>query len=430
MIFELFLVLLLVLGNGFFVAAEFALVKVRSTQLEILIRKGSYRATIALNLLENLDGYLSASQLGITLTSLGLGWLGEPVVAAILERGFVLIGVESEVWSHRLALPIGFAIITFLHIVVGEMAPKSIAIQRAQATTLAVAIPFRLFYRITYPLVWLLNSCANLILSWMGLGAASEHQAAHSVDELHLLVSESEKGKKLSLISKDILLNTLDLRRRLVRDIMVPRGQISWLSVNSSLDENLAIAKRTQHTRFPLCDPDLDNIIGLVHLKDVLWLVREKGDQADLRTIARPALFVPELAVIEKILRSFQGRRIQAAIVVDEYGVSSGLITFENIIEEIVGDVQDEFDSERPLWQKIGENDWLIDGAAPLYEVKGHVGIDISSKDATTIGGYIVERLGRMPREGDVLEEGQRRFIVKVVDRRRIRQLLLTDRAS
>jgi CBS domain containing-hemolysin-like protein len=419
------LVILLVLANAFFVAAEFALVKVRSTQLELQARRGSLRARVGMTIIENLDGYLSASQLGITLASLGLGWIGEPVVAKLLEIIFLQLGIDSPELAHKVALPTAFAVITFLHIVVGEIAPKTIAIQAPKEVTLWVGIPFKIFYTVSYPLIWLLNGASNSMLKVLGVRPASEHELAHSAEELHLIVSESERNNQLSLVAKDLLVNTLDLRRRMVRQVMTPRTKVVYLSTKKTLLENLDIARKSQHTRFPLGDPDLDNVLGLIHVKDLIWLLLDQKEQGDLRSIMRPVMFVPEFVVLEKLLRSMQARRNQAALVVDEFGSIAGMVTFENIMEEIVGDIQDEFDSERPLWQKIGNEEWLCDGAAPLYELKDLLGLDLQSKDATTIGGYIVERLGAIPHEGEQIELNGVLATIKQVDRRRVKQVAL-----
>lgn len=426
---SIFWVTLLVFANGFFVAAEFALVKVRSSQLEMFARKGSSRAKAALAILSNLDSYLSACQLGITIASLALGWVGEPFVSRLLQAMFLSFGVDSEVLAHRLAVPVGFAIITFLHIVVGEQAPKILAIQKARDTTLMISLPLRLFFQISYPLIWMVNSSSQAMLRVMGIEPITENEFVHSAEELHLIVSEAQRKHQLSLTAKDLVINILDLKRKTAKRAMIPRTQVEFFSTRATFEENLEKARRSKHTRFPLSDPDLDNVVGIIHLKDVLWLFKEKGEKADLKTIVRPVIFVPELASLEKLLRSMQARRMQAAMVVDEFGSVAGMVTFEDILEEIVGEIEDEFDSEVPLWQKAGLERWLVDGRTPLYQVSELLGVEFDPRDATTIGGYILEVLGNVPEQDVVVPlPGEFEATVTAVDRSRIKQVVVAKR--
>ncbi len=428
---SIFWVLALVFANGFFVAAEFALVKVRSSQLEMIARKGSAPAKSALVILSNLDTYLSACQLGITIASLALGWVGEPFVSRLLAELFSSLGVESDVLAHRIAVPVGFAIITFLHIVAGEQAPKIIAIQKSKETTLLISLPLKLFFQISYPLIWLVNSSSRAILRFFGIALVNESELAHSAEELHMIVSEAQRKHQLSLTAKDLVINILDLKRKTAKRAMIPRTQVELFSTRATFEENLEKARRTKHTRFPLGDPDLDNVIGIIHLKDVLWLFREKGESADLKSIVRPVIFVPELVSLEKLLRSMQSRRMQAAMVVDEFGSVAGMVTFEDILEEIVGEIEDEFDSEVPLWNKAGLDQWLLDGRTPLYQVEELLGISVIPQDATTVGGYILEVLGSIPDKDVTIElPGGYEATVKAVDRSRIKQVLVGKKAA
>jgi CBS domain containing-hemolysin-like protein len=267
---KLFSVAALVLANGFFVAAEFAIVKVRSTQIEPLARRGNRRARLAQHMIAHLDAYLSATQLGITFTSLGLGWVGEPFVAQWIEPLLRRGNIGSDVVLHSVSFALAFGLITFLHIVFGELAPKSLAIQKAKATTLWVAAPLNLFYVVFKPAIWLLNSAANLVLKMIGLHAATESDRAHSEEELRLLLAGSQE-KEVSPLARRLALRAFDLRKSIVRQIMAPRRQIHYLDLKRPMEDNLRLARQSKHTRFPLCDGGLDNVVGLVHIKDLLW---------------------------------------------------------------------------------------------------------------------------------------------------------------
>lgn len=421
-VLKLLAVFVLVFLNGFFVAAEFAIVKVRSTQIEPLIRQGHKRARLAQQVITHLDAYLSATQLGITLTSLGLGWLGEPFVAHLLRPILELIGISNPAVLTTLAFAVAFGFITFLHIVLGELAPKSLAIQRAQGVALGVAGPLHLFFIVFKPFIWALNGTANYFLRAIGIEPVGEGDLVHSEEELRILLS---RGKTISLTSKSILLRAMELRDRTAREVMVPRTQIVFLSTEKPLEENIALALDNQFTRYPLCEKDLDNVLGMVHMKDLFKMKERKGDGAQLLAIKRDLPFVPETTPLEKLLNTFLAKRILMAIVVDEYGGTAGLITLENVLEELVGEIRDEFDVESLPVHKISESEYLVDGTMPLHDFTRMFEVQPETKDVVTVSGYAVHLLGRVPEPGMTLHLGRWLGTIESVEARKVKQLRL-----
>ena len=415
-------VILLVLLNGFFVAAEFAIVKVRSTQIDSLVKSGMRAARIAQHVVANLDKYLSASQLGITMTSLGLGWLGEPVVAHILEPFLILFGIADPTLVATIAFAVGFTLITFLHIVIGEQAPKWLAIQRAQRTTLFVAGPLHLFLVVFRPFIWLLNVSANALLRWLGIEPVNESDMAHSEEELRLLLS---KGKVLTTTGRTISLAAIELRNRTVREVMVPRTNVAFLSTDKSLEDNLTLAEENQFTRYPLCERDLDNVIGMIHLKDLFKLKGTIGTGAKLLEIKREILFVPETSPLEKILSLFLTKRILMAVAVDEYGGTAGLVTLENVLEELVGEIRDEFDVELAMVQKVSDNEFLVDGTMPLHDFSRIFEVEPESRDVVTVSGYAIQLIGRVPEKGATVQMGHWIVTVETTERKKVKTLRL-----
>ncbi len=409
-------VLLLVLLNGFFVSAEFALVKVRDTQLSPLIGRGHRRARVANTILHRLDSFLSAAQLGITLASLGLGWIGEPVFVAILHPLFNWMHLQSEEARHTLAFAVGFTTITFLHISAGEQAPKWLAIQKPLPTVLTIAYPLYWFHRIAYPFVIALNTTSQWLLQQVGLAAVSEVERAHSEEELRLLFAAAQKQAGVSSFSRDLLLNALDLRHRLAREVMRPRHEIVCLNTEASIAECLDTAEKTRYSRLPLCEGgDLDKTLGVVHIKDLYAMRLKTRSGADLASVARKLIYVPETAHLERLLKLFLERKMHFAIVVDEYGGTTGLATMENILEELVGQIQDEFDQEKPLVVRTSENSWQIAGALPLHELEELVGQPLQEEGISTVSGWITHRLGGFPKAGDKVELGRYRLRVEEV---------------
>jgi CBS domain containing-hemolysin-like protein len=424
-------VLLLVMLNGFFVAAEFALVKVRDTQLSPLIHAGHRRARIADFILQRLDAFLSAAQLGITLASLGLGWIGEPVFTTLLHPVFGWLSIESEQARHVLSFAIGFSIITFLHISAGEQAPKWLAIQKPLQTSLWVSYPMLLFYRASYPFVVALNWSAQWLLRQVGIEPVSETEGAHSEEELRLLLAASQKERGASPLGRDIVLNALDLRRRVVREVMRPRQEIVALDRDSTIAECLDIAEKTRYSRFPLCEGnDLERMLGVIHIKD-LYAMRLKARTAEeLVSVARKLVYVPETARLEKLLQHFLERKLHLAIVVDEYGGTLGLVTLENILEELVGQIQDEFDQEKPLLARTNETTWEVSGTLPLHELEEVVGQPLLAEGITTVSGWMTHRLGGFPKTGDGVPIGKFDLRVEQMEGMRVARLKLTRRAE
>src|SRR2546429_3351376 len=385
----------LVLLNGFFVAAELAIVKIRDTQLDTLVLKGNRRAKIARQLIGNLDAAISATQLGITLASLGLGVLVEPVFNALLAPIYSWWKVESETVRHTVAILVGFITNTYLLIVVGELAPKALAIRKTLPVALWTAQPLVWFGRITYPFIWLLNHSTQWLLGQLGIETARETDRAHSEEELRLLFMASQKQSAGTHLGRDIVLNALDLRHRIAREVMRPRREIVALDTEATIAECLDLAGKTRYSRFPLCESgDLDKTPGVVHIKDLYAMRIKARTGADLLSVCRKLIYVPETARLEKLLQLFLERKLHFAIVVDEYGGTVGMVTLENILEELVGQIQDEFDQEKPLLVKKDEQTWEVDGTLPLHELADLVGESLPAEGITTTSGWVTQRLG------------------------------------
>ncbi|NOS70650.1 MAG: HlyC/CorC family transporter [Verrucomicrobia bacterium] len=426
-------VLVLVMLNGFFVATEFALVKVRHTQLSPLVAKGNRRAMMASHIISHLDAYLSAAQLGITLASLALGWIGEPIFADLLRPVFGALGwagQEHETLRHTIAFIIGFGSITFLHIVAGEQAPKSFGIRQPLQTALWVAYPMRAFYFIAFPFIWVLNESSLGLLRVLGLQPAHEHEGVSSEEELRVLVSTSQQHFGASSYSRDLVQSAMDLRHRSVRDVMRPRQEIVVLDTESTVAECLDVAEKTRYSRFPLCDGgDLDKTLGAVHIKDLFAMRLKIRTGAELLPVARKIIYVPETARLERVLQLFLERKLHFAVVVDEYGGTVGMVTLENIVEELVGQIQDEFDQEKPLQSRISETTWDVAGALPLHDLEELVGEQLRDAGVTTTSGWVTQRLGGFPKPGDVVSVGTCELRVEEMEGTLVARLRLTRKA-
>lgn len=422
---NLVIVAFLVFMNGFFVAAEFAMVKVRGTRIDTLVQEGNKRASFASHLTNHLDAYLSACQLGITLSSLGLGWIGEPAISRMIEPWFVAMNVSPSL-VHPIAVMIGFSIITLLHIVLGELMPKSVAIRRAESVTLWVALPMILFRKLMSPFIWLLNGTANLMLRPFGIDTREASTSAHTEEEIRILVKESHKSGLIDNTELTLVDNIFDFADTNAREIMIPRTEISCLYANLSFAENKEIALKGMHTRYPLCETDKDSIIGFVHIKDLLKVPDHASP--DIRDLVRPITSVPESMPISVLLKLMQKRKTQIAMLIDEYGGTAGLVTLEDIMEEIVGEIQDEFDEERPEVEKKDEYTYSISGLLLIEEVNSIFGLDISSDDYDTIGGWIYSRIEIPPTKGQVVmsDDGTISFTVEETDNLRISRVTVT----
>lgn len=423
MFWKISLVLILVAVNGFFVAAEFALVKLRLQEIQLLARKGSRAAQMTENIMVHLDAYLSACQLGITLASLGLGWLGEPLVATMIEPAFRIMGISTD-HVHYVAFPVAFLIITLLHITAGEQVPKILAIQKYKPTALAIAIPLTLFYRIFRPFIWVVNTISNLMLKALGVGIVSEHSSAHTEEELRALLLESAAGGHLTRRERLVIENVLDLENRIARRYMLPRNQIVYLDKKDSIEEKLRKASESDHTRLPLCDGDLDHVIGVVHVKDVFRALARDEKITALVDFARTPTYRPETVTLDVLLKDFQKNHTILTLLVDEYGVLSGMITLENVIEELVGPIQDEFDEEMPLIEKKGPGQFQINATCPVADVMNELSIDLPESDANTIGGLVVERIGRIPTTNEKVMLGHHEVTVLEAEPTRILMIL------
>lgn len=415
------IVLAIVLLNAFFVAAEFAIVKVRDSQLTAAIEEGTRGAEFAQHVTRNLDAYLSAGQLGITLTSIALGIFGEPYVAMVVQPMLFKLGVTSEAAVRWTSIGIAYALVTFLHVVLGEQTPKVLAIRKSLAVTLIIARPLHLFYFMLKPAIWILSSSTNVMLRLCGISNVSEHEIAHSEEELRHIVAESQKSKEVTETEKDILLNALALNDRCVRDVMTPRNQVVSLDADDTFEANLKVAIDNKHTRYPLVEGHLDHAIGTIHIKDLLGLIGKP--QPDLRKIKRDLLMVPEMLPIDKLLRFFLDKHVHVALAVDEFGGAVGIVTLDNVLEEIVGDIQDEFDHEVSEFRRINEHEFTVEGTFNLYELAEQAGVDLESDEVTTIGGYVTHLLGHLPKVGEKVTIEDYEVTTTKADLRRVLQL-------
>jgi len=417
-------VVFFVLLNAFFVAAEFALVKVRESQLKEAIDEGSRRAEFVQKIIsKNLDAYLSAAQLGVTLASIALGWVGEPYLAHMLQPLFSKMGIHSDAMLHGTALVVAYALITFFHVVLGEQTPKVLAIRKALPASLWLIYPLHYFYVVFKPGIWLLNTSSNALCRHVfRVDPVAGDERVHSEEELKHIVSESQRSEEVTETEKRIVLNALALNDRYVRDVMTPRKEVVWLDVGEPFEANLKIALESKHTRFPLVEGHLDHSIGLIHIKDLLRMVQE--NRRDLRASKRDLLMVPEMMPIDKLLRLFLEKHAHLALAVDEYGGAVGIVTLDNVVEEIVGDIQDEFDvAVKPEFRRISEDEFEADGRLNLYELNELSDLDLESEEVTTIGGYVTHLLGHIPKLGEQLIVGHYTVTAIRMDARSVGQL-------
>lgn len=422
-LFQLLLVIFLIAMNGFFVAAEFACVKIRPSRLETLIQEGSRQAKYAKKLTDHLDASLSVTQLGITLASLGLGWVGEPAVATLILPITHAVGLDDVV-GHTISLALAFSIITGMHIVLGELTPKTMAIQNVEKIMLNVALPMLIFQRVMYPFVWLLNHVANWVAHRMGFQTASEGDDAHTEEEIRLLMEESHRQGLIDDTEVDFVDNVFDFTDLNVREIMTPRTDMVCLYLENTMEENIQTILEEQLTRYPICREDNDHIVGFLHVKDLMRVMAE-GRKPNLRRLARKALIVPESMDVSVLLKTMQKQRSQMAIVVDEYGGTAGMVTIEDIVEEIVGDIQDEFDEERPTAERRGKRIFSVDAKMLLEELEDILEIDIEDEDVDTVGGWLYDQIGQTPRVGQMAAAGGNLFYVEEVDGVRITRVLI-----
>jgi|SoiMethySBSTD1v2_1073268.scaffolds.fasta_scaffold34744_2 CBS domain containing-hemolysin-like protein len=417
--------LVVVAINAFFVAAEYAIIRVRTTRIEELVSSGVRRAAAARDVLRRLDDSISACQLGITLASLALGGIGEPAFAHLFEPAFAFLGARSAAAAHTLAIAVSFLIITFLHVVLGELVPKTLAITHAENTALLVAWPLRVFRFLFYPLIVFMKGAAGIVIRALGLTPPSEASLAHSEAELRMILAVSRRSGALTEAHGRLLSAALDFPDRAVRPLMVPRADILYLDAHLSYEENRRKALEYGHTRLPLCDGGVDHVIGIVHVKD-LFMAAETSPP-NLRALARPPLYFPEAASIQQVLARFQKQRVHLGIVVDEYGGTAGLVTLEDVLEELIGEIQDEFDQESPRVQALPDGRLLLDASMTIAELESAADVHEDFDDKVdTVGGLVLARLGRIARVGDAIEFGGRRIEVARTRGRRILRVYIS----
>ncbi|GCL71700.1 HlyC/CorC family transporter [Paenibacillus naphthalenovorans] len=420
-------VLLLLCLNGFFVAAEFAMVKTSRSRIETLAEKGPERARWSKSVMGNLDAYLTACQLGITLTSLGLGWVGGFVVAKWLVLALGPLQLPDAV-VQTIAFVAAFILITVLHIALGEQLPKSYAIRRSEQVTLYASIPLAGFYKLMYPFIWFINGFSHALLRLAGIEPHAERPSAHTEEEIRVMMKESNRSGFIDSTELTLVDNIFDFSETNAREIMIPRTEMICLYANRTYEENKMIAINEMHTRYPVCDPDKDNIIGFVHIKDLLKLPETAED---MQVIIREIIKVPESMQISALLKLMQKKKTQMVLLIDEYGGTSGLVTFEDIIEEIVGEVQDEFDEERPKMEWRDAATYSIDGRMLLEEVNSYFGIRIETDDYDTIGGWIYSQVEMPPQKHQQLTwNDEYDFIIDEIDHLRISRILVKRKAS
>lgn len=388
---NLTLIALLIALTAFFVASEFAIVKVRSSRIDQLVAEGNKSALSAKKVITHLDEYLSACQLGITITALGLGWLGEPTFEVIMRPIFEKLALNESI-VHVLSFGFAFAIVTFLHVVIGELSPKTFAIQKAEEITLAFSKPLIWFYKILFPFIWTLNTSARLFTGLFGLKPASEHELAHSEEELRIILSESFEQGEINQSEYSYVNNIFEFDNRIAKEIMVPRTEIIALDKSSSLEEMFVVISEEKFTRYPVVDGDKDNIIGMINIKELLTAsLNVNSDDFKIEQFINPVIRVIETIPIHDLLVKMQKERNHMAVLLDEYGGTAGLVTVEDILEEIVGEIRDEFDQDEiPLIRKLNANHYIFDAKILIEDVNDLLATHIPDDDVDTLGGWIL----------------------------------------
>jgi CBS domain containing-hemolysin-like protein len=404
MIWEILLAAFLVFLNGFFVAAEFAIVKVRESQIELRVRSGSKTAKLAKKIIANLDTYLSATQLGITLASLGLGWIGEPVFAEIIKSVLALAGFSlSPETLHSISLPVAFVTITILHIVFGELAPKSLAIQRSEQVALVTSGPLIAFYWVFSPFIWILNTLANWILRLAGFQSVKESEQVHNADEIRYILKESQKSGLIGDEAQELINRIFEFTDKDVKQIMVPRGKIVAVESTMSFEEMTKVFINEGYTRLPVYDKEIDNVIGIINAKDLLTPFVNKQIVGP-KDLMRTAYFVQESEFLKSVLKKLLANKVHIAMVLDEFDGLAGLITLEDIIEEIVGEIQDEYDDEQPSVKTENQNEFIIAANTSINDINQYLPVPLpESDDYETVAGLITSLTGRIPKTDEVI---------------------------
>ncbi|ACT04870.1 protein of unknown function DUF21 [Paenibacillus sp. JDR-2] len=421
--FNLFMIAVLIVLTAFFVATEFAIIRLRSSRVDQLVLEGKKNALAVQRVTSNLDAYLSACQLGITITALGLGWLGEPTVERIIHPLFEKLGVHSDL-NHIISFVIAFVAVTFLHVVMGELAPKTWAIQKAEFISFAVAKPIIYFHKIMYPFIWVLNGSATGLIRMFGLKAVKEHEEAHSEEEIQIILNDSFQSGKINNTEYGYVSRIFAFDEMLAKEIMVPRTDMICLYTNNSMMENMDIIRKEQYTRFPVATGSKDNIVGMINTKQ-LFLEFQENKEFNFQKLVHPVLAVSEVLPVKTLLKRMQQERVHIAVLMDEYGGTSGMITIEDILEEIVGEIRDEFDTdERKEIEKLADNCYLLDGKVSLDHVSEITGVAIDQEDVDTVGGWLFTEFTD-PKPGKEMHYENLRFIIREVGKHRIKKVEL-----
>lgn len=428
-LFNLFIIGFLLFLNGFFVAAEFSMVSVRKTRIAQLTDEGNFAARMALETLKDLDKFIAAVQLGVTVSSIGLGWVGEATLAEMFKKMFSMFPPSLEVIaSHTLATVLAFVFVTVLNVLFGELIPKSIALKYPERITLVFAVPLRVIIKLFTPATFVLNKIANVILGLFKIERSSTSHLAHSTEELNMLINASYNEGVLNETEKELLSNVFKFSDLSAKQVMIPRTDMACIASDITFEELNALTSEHQYTRYPVYEENLDHISGIIHIKD-LYEASLKKEEFSIEKLIRPVLLVPETMTMDNMIREFQKGHIQMAIVIDEFGGTAGLITLEDVLEEIFGEVQDEFDAEEADIKEIAERTYLANAMTRLDEITEFFNIEIIDEDVDTIGGFVVKLLGRIAQVDDVAEFENLEFQVKEIDGARITKLIITKKS-
>jgi CBS domain containing-hemolysin-like protein len=421
MIWKIALVLFLVLANAFFVAAEFALVKLRLHDIKLMAQHGARTAKTVEKIMGKLDTYLSACQLGVTLASLGLGWAGEPLVAHGIQPAFVAFKIPEQ-WTHLVAFPLAFLLITLIHITAGEQVPKIIAIERHRRSAQFVSLPLVVFYTMFKPFIWVINSISNGMLQMMGIKLGAKHGQSYAQEEIRHLVLEGSIRGSIKPFEHELLHHALDFSDIIARQIMTPRPDIAAINLKDDLETILRTIREEGYSRYPVFEETIDQITGVLYTKDIIHLMIDAGPII-LHDLVRPAMFVPDSMPIAQVLNRFQAEHMHLAMVLDEFGGTAGLVTIEDILEEIVGEIQDEYDVETEDFRVLDDGSALVEGSLAVIDFNDHFDADLPTDRADTMAGLITATLDRLPKLGDSIVLDSVRLEVAAREKRRIRLL-------
>lgn len=424
--FNLFVIGLLLFSNGFFVASEFAMVSVRKTRIAQLTKEGNFNAKLALEALKDLDKFIAAVQLGVTISSIGLGWVGEATLVRMFEPLFNFLPANYQiVAAHTVAVTLAFSLITVLHVVIGELMPKSIALQYPEKTSLLVALPMRIITKLFSPLISILNGFGTFLLKLFKVPTSQSSHLAHSIEELNMLINASYNEGVLNETEKEMLHNVFKFSDLTAKQVMIPRTDMACIPSDITFDELNQLTMESQYTRYPVYEENLDHISGIIHAKD-LYSLSLRNEEFSIEKILRPVLLVPETITMDKLVLEFKKRQGQMAIVIDEFGGTSGLITLEDVLEEIFGEVQDEFDyDEEADIKEVSENIYLANAMMRLDEIAEFFDLELIDEDVDTIGGLVVKLLGRIADIGDVVQIHNLECTVNEIDGARVTKLVI-----